>query len=213
MTKIALVTGASRGLGAALAEALAPEHHVIAVARTVGALEELDDRIRAKGGSATLAPMDVATTEAMGQMCLDIRSRWGHVNVWAHTAIHAAPLTPAGHIDDKDWAKSVSINLTAASELIRMVEPLLQAAEDGTALFFDDPRGGSPFFGSYGATKAAQIALVRSWQAESAKLGPRVLIESPEPMGTAVRGRFYPGENRETLARPTDVAARIVASL
>jgi len=213
MTKIALVTGASRGLGAALAEALAPEHHVIAVARTVGALEELDDRVRAKGGSATLAPMDVATTAAMGQMCLDIRSRWGHVDVWAHTAVHAAPLTPAGHIDDKDWDKSLSINVTAASELIRMVEPLLQASETGTALFFDDPRGGAPFFGSYGATKAAQIALARSWQAETAKLGPRVLIETPEPMATAVRARFHPGEDRAALANPADVAARIVADL
>ena len=213
MTKIALVTGASRGLGAALAEALAPEHHVIAVARTVGALEELDDRIRAKGGSATLAPMDVATTEAMGQMCLDIRGRWGHVDLWAHTAVHAAPLTPVGHIDDKDWDKSLKINVTAASELIRMMEPLLQAAEAGTALFFDDPRAGAPFFGSYGSTKAAQIALARSWQAEGAKIGPRVLIETPEPMATAVRARFHPGEDRSALASPADVAARIVSGL
>ena len=90
-----LVTGASRGLGAALALALAPEHHVICVARTVGALEELDDRIQAKGGSATLAPMDVTNRDAMAQLCRSIHDRWGGLALWAHTAVHAPPLTPA----------------------------------------------------------------------------------------------------------------------
>ena len=93
--KIALVTGASRGLGAALAEELAPRFHVIAVAKTVGALEELDDRIKAKGGSATLAPMDVTVPEAMAQLCRSIYDRWGGIDLWAHTAIHAAPLSVA----------------------------------------------------------------------------------------------------------------------
>ena len=104
--KIALVTGASRGLGAAMAEALgARGYHVIAVARTTGALEELDDRIRAAGGGpATLAPMDIIESPAMMQLAGAIAGRWGGIDVWVHTAIHAAPLTPAGHVDGKDWA-------------------------------------------------------------------------------------------------------------
>ncbi|SNR58322.1 NADP-dependent 3-hydroxy acid dehydrogenase YdfG [Puniceibacterium sediminis] len=208
---IALITGASRGLGFALAEALSDTHHIVAVARTVGGLEDLDDRIKARGGQATLAPMDITKPEAMAQLCRSIYDRWGSVALWAHPAIHAAPLTPANHIDAKDWAKSVSINLTAMGHLIPYIAPLLGTT--GTALFFDDPRGGEKFFGHYGTTKAAQIALARSWQAETEKTGPRVQILSPRPMGTATRARFFPGENRDALAHPRDEAARLLSTL
>ncbi len=213
MTRIALITGASRGLGAALAEALAPEFHVVAVARTVGALEELDDRIKAKGGQATLAPMDVTVPEAMAQLCRGIHDRWGHVDLWCHAAIHAAPLTPAGHVAARDWETSLAVNVTATQRLIGMVEPLLLAAPAGRAVFFDDPRAGEKFFASYGATKAAQIALARSWQAETVKIGPRVEIVTPRPMATAVRARFFPGEDRTRLAAPAEVAAEVLAAL
>lgn len=209
MTRIALITGASRGLGAALAEALAPSHHVIAVARTTGALEELDDRIQAAGGQATLAPMDVTIPDAMAHLCRSIHDRWGHADLWLHTAIHAAPLAPAGHIDARDWDKSAAINATATATLIRMIEPLLRAAPAGRAVFFDDPRAGQPFFGAYGATKAAQMAFARSWQAETARTGPRVDIVEPAPMRTAVRARFFPGEDRAPLAHPHDEALRL----
>jgi NAD(P)-dependent dehydrogenase (short-subunit alcohol dehydrogenase family) len=213
MTKLALITGASRGLGAALAEALAPGYHIVAVARTVGGLEELDDRIKAKGGAATLAPMDVTNADAMAHLCRGIHDRWGRLDLWCHTAIHAAPLTPAGHIQTKDWEKSVAVNLAATQVLIGMIEPLLLASPAGRAVFFDDPRGGEKFFGSYGSTKSAQMALTRSWQAETAKIGPRVDIVTPDPMPTAVRGRFFPGEDRKSLADPRDVAARIAEEL
>lgn len=213
MTKIALVTGASRGLGAAMAEALAPAHHVVAVARTVGGLEELDDRIRAKGGSATLAPMDVTDRDAMAHLCNSLRGRWGHLDLWVHAAVHATALTPAGHITDKDFDRSLAVNVTAARALIGLVEPLLLAAPSGTAVFFDDPRAGQKFFGSYGATKAAQIALARSWQAETARTGPSVIVAAPAPMPTAVRARFFPGEDRNALAHPRDEAARILGQL
>jgi NAD(P)-dependent dehydrogenase (short-subunit alcohol dehydrogenase family) len=213
MTRIALITGASRGLGAALAEALAPAFHIVAVARTTGALEELDDRIQAKGGQATLAPMDIANADAMAHLCRGIHDRWGHADLWLHTAIHAAPLAPAGHIDAKDWEKSIKFNATATATLIRMVEPLLRAAPQGRAVFFDDPRAGQKFFGSYGATKAAQMALARSWQAEGERTGPRVDIVTPAPMPTALRARFFPGEDRAALAAPRDEAARLLALL
>jgi NAD(P)-dependent dehydrogenase (short-subunit alcohol dehydrogenase family) len=209
--KLALITGASRGLGAALAEALAPEYHIVAVARTTGALEELDDRIKARGGDATLAPMDITNVDAMAQLCRSIHDRWGRVDLWVHTAIHAAPLTPTGHIDQKDWAKSVACNVTATGQLIPFMAPLL--GDHGHAVFFEDARAGEKFFGSYGATKAAQIALARSWQAETATHGPRVSILSPNGMPTGTRARFFPGEDRAPLAHPHDEAKRLLGEL
>ena len=209
MEKIALITGASRGLGAALAEHLADTHHVVAVARTTGALEELDDRIQARGGSATLAPMDITDPDAMATLCRGIYDRWGGVDIWAHTAVHAAPLSPANYIDPKHWASSMAVNATAASVLIPFVTPLL--GEEGRALFFDDPRAGQKFFGSYGASKAAQIALARSWAAETVRTGPKVHVLEPRPMPTATRARFFPGEDRSVLAAPSDEAARLLA--
>ncbi len=209
--KIALITGASRGLGAALAESLAHTHHVVAVARTTGALEELDDRIQAKGASTTLAPMDVTNPDAMAQLCRSIFDRWGAIDIWAHCAIHAAPLAPAYFLDAKDWEKSVACNVTATGQLIPFIAPLL--GESGTALFFDDPHAGEKFFGAYGASKAAQIALARSWAAETERTGPMVKVLTPAPMATATRARFFPGEDREALNAPKEEAERLLRQL
>ena len=210
-TKIALVTGASRGLGAAFAEALAETHHVVAVARTTGALEELDDRIQAKGGAATLAPMDITNLDAMAQLCRSIHDRWGKIDLWIHAAIHAAPLSPAGHISQNDLEKSIATNLTATGQLIPFLTPLL--GQEGHAVFFDDPHGGEKFFGAYGATKTGQIALARSWQAETIRTGPKVSILAPVPMPTATRARFFPGEDRAPLKDTRDEATRLMAEL
>lgn len=211
--KLALITGASRGLGAALAEALAADgYHVMAVARTSGALEELDDRVQALGGTASLGPLDVTDPDQMAHLAGSIGARWGGVDLWAHCAIHAAPLCPAGHIDAKELSRSTAVNMTATAQLIGLIEPLLLARK-GTALFFDDDRAGQKFFGIYGATKAAQMAMVRSWQAETIKVGPRVMIASPAPMATALRARFFPGEDRDALADRHAEARRILASL
>jgi NAD(P)-dependent dehydrogenase (short-subunit alcohol dehydrogenase family) len=130
-----------------------------------------------------------------------------------HAAVHVAPLAPASHIDARDWEKSIATNVRATGILIPFVEPLLRAAVGGTALFLEDPRAGEPFFGAYGATKAAQIALARSWQAETRRTGPRVLVETPAPMPTATRARFFPGEDRSRLADPRQEAARLVGLL
>ncbi|MDO5658833.1 MAG: SDR family oxidoreductase [Paracoccus sp. (in: a-proteobacteria)] len=209
--KIALVTGASRGLGAAMAEGLARRgYHILAVARTSGALEELDDRIQAAGGSATLAPMDVSVAEAMIQLAGAVAQRWGGLDLWAHCAIHAAPLNPANQIDPRDWIKSLDINLSATQGLIRLMHPLLLARK-GVAIIPDDDVAGRPYLASYGATKAAQMSLAHSWQAETERLGPRVLTPRPAPMPTALRARFYPGENRDALARCADEAEAILA--
>lgn len=222
--RLALVTGASRGLGAALAEALAADGwHVIALARTTGALEELDDRIQAAGGSATLAPLDITQDDAMRHLCRSIHDRWGRLDLWVHTAVHVPPLSPAGHVAIKDWDKTLATTLRATGTLIPMIEPLLRASPKGTALFVDDPARldaqGAPrkFFGAYGAAKAGQIALAQAWAAECAALGteraPRVIIDTPAPMPTATRARFFPGEDRAQLTAPGTEAARILALL
>ena len=219
---LALITGASRGIGAAFAEVLAQRGwDVVAVARTVGALEELDDRVKALGlpgaGNLTLAPMDVTNEDAMRHLCRNIHDRWGGVQLWVHAAVHAAPLAPASSLDMKDWDKSIATNVRATGNLITLIEPLLIAGTDpthkGTALFLDDPRAGAKFFGAYGATKAAQTALVTSWAAETVKHGPRVVIATPGPMPTATRARFFPGEDRAPLLDPRLEATRILDSL
>jgi NAD(P)-dependent dehydrogenase (short-subunit alcohol dehydrogenase family) len=125
---VALVTGASRGLGRALALALAPTHHVVAVARTVGALEELDDAIRAAGGQATLAPLDVTEPEAMRALASALAARWGRLDLWVHAAVHAGPLAPAGHLAPKDLDRSISVNLRATASLIGLLAPSLGTA-------------------------------------------------------------------------------------
>ena len=211
MTYPILITGASRGLGAALALQLAQKFHIIAVAKTTGGLEELDDRIQASGGQATLAPLDITDVNAVRHLCRSIHDRWGGLHLWAHCAIHAAPLTPANCIDARDWEKSIKLNITSTGMLIPNIAPLLQSS--GTAVFFDDPCDGKKFFGSYGATKSAQIALARSWQAETAKTGPIVKILTPASMPTATRARFYPGEDRSALSSCDSEAARIIATL
>ncbi len=206
--KTALITGASRGLGAALALALAPTHHIIAVARTTGGLEELDDRIQAIGGKATLAPMDITNKDAMAQLCRAIYDRWGALDVWAHTAIETPQLTPTQDLEEKRWEKALATNVDATQRLITYVAPLL--GDSGTALFFADGHAGEKYFSGYGATKAAQVALAQSWRAETERFGPRVIIADPKPLATAMRARFFPGEDRAPLAPPADEAARIL---
>ena len=208
--KPALVTGASRGLGAAIAEALAATRPIVAVARTTGALEELDDRIRALGGTATLAPMDIGEPMAMQQLCLSIHERWGGLSAWIHCAIHAPPLSPAAHVADLDAEKTHAVNVLATQRLVTYVAPLL--AEDGTAVFFDDAGAvGARNYALYGSSKAAQIAIARAWAAEST--APRVIIHEPAPMPTALRARFHPGENREALTPCADEAAKVMELL
>ena len=149
--KTALITGATRGLGAALALALAPTHHIIAVGRTIGGLEELDDRIRTAGGQATLAPMDITVPEAMQQLCRSIHDRWGHLDLWVHPAIHAAPLAPTAHLADKDMDKSIAINLRATA--------LTATANDAAASWCVAPDpAGMYTAGNTGTPGAANVA-------------------------------------------------------
>ena len=208
---LALITGASRGLGAEFARVLSSTHHIIAVSRTVGALEALDDQIKKSGGSSTLAPIDLTDQNAVAQLCRSIFERWGKVRLWVHTAIHAAPLGPVITVDNKDWEKSVTNNLTALAKLIPMVSPLLE--EDSKAVFFEDNTIMEKFSSIYGATKAAQIHLVKTWQNECKSTGPQIYVLQPNPMPTAVRARFYPGEDKKKLQSVEIEAKRLVSLL
>lgn len=213
MEKLALITGASRGFGAAMAEAFAATGtHVIALARTTGALEELDDRIKAKGGSATLVPLDITDEQGVQRLCLSIFERWGGLDYWLHAAIFAAPLSPAGHVPEKDWRKTVDTNIHATQRLIANVEPLL-IARKGTAILPHDACAGAKFFAAYGTSKAAQKALFDSWAAETRNTGLTVSSFAPAPMPTATRARFYPGEDRAPLSHPSEQAQRLLREL
>lgn len=212
--KIAFVTGASRGLGCAMAEALAKRgYHIIALARTTGALEELDDRIQAAGGTATLAPLDISNNDALAQICHAIFQRWGRIDLLVHAAIHAAPLTPVSHIAEADLEKSIACNIQGTTQIIANTEPLLKAAPDGAAVFFNDPVKSLNFHATYGLTKAAQMRLARSWGDECAKSGPKVHVLTPAPMPTALRGRFYPGEDRASLISCAAESERLLSEL
>jgi len=211
--QIALVTGASRGIGAASAEWLAARGaHVVAVARTTGALEELDDRISAAGGQATLAPMDVTDEGAMAHLCRSVHDRWGRADIWVHSAVHVSALTPAPHLQAKDLDKLIATNIRALARLVAFVDPLIAPSATPQAVFFDDDWD-DKFAGPYGMCKAAQRALIRSWQAETVKFPLRVHLLQPRPMPTAVRARFYPGEDRSALHPPGEEAARLLPCL
>jgi len=215
--KIALVTGASRGIGRAMAEQLALQGwQVVAVARTVGGLEELDDQVRSArlpgAGQLTLAPMDITNEDAMRHLCRSIHDRWGGLQLWVHAAVHVTALSPAPSLDMKDLDKSIATNLRAASFLVTMVDPTLRAG-NGTAMFLDDPAAANRYSAAYGITKTAQMQMARAWQAETVRTGPRVLIGTPAPMSTATRARHYPGEDRAPLADPRTEALRLIAQL
>jgi NAD(P)-dependent dehydrogenase (short-subunit alcohol dehydrogenase family) len=211
---VALVTGASRGLGYAVARALGTSGtRVIALARTVGGLEDLADEIDAAGGPApTLVPLSLTDEGGLQRLCLAIDERWGRLDLAVHCAAHAAPLTPAPHLADKDFDQSVEVNFKGTERLIVMLAPLLQAAAAGHFVHVGDDRGGQAYYGAYGATKAGAEALVRSWAAETVQLGPKVTIFHPKPMPTALRSRFFPGEPPEKLTPCADEAARLLAT-
>jgi NAD(P)-dependent dehydrogenase (short-subunit alcohol dehydrogenase family) len=211
--KIALVTGASRGFGFACAAAIGGSGaHVIALARTVGGLEELDDKISATSGKATLIPLDICDDPGLGRLGAAIHERWGRVDLWLHTALHAAPLQPAEHIDAKELDKSIAIDIRAFQRLIRVIDPLLRLSSHPMALIAADDATGAKFHGTYAMAKAAQSALTRAWAAES---GARIAIAEiiPPPMPTALRARFHPGEDRAKLCPVDEAATRLIARL
>jgi len=212
--KIALVTGASRGIGRASAIALAKAGaHVVAVARTQGGLEELDDEIRsATGKSATLIPLDITDGDAVDQMGFAVFQRFGRLDVLVHAAATLGPMTPVSHIEPKHWDRVLSVNLTATYRLIRTAEPLLRASAGGRAIVLTSGRAGHPkaFWGPYGATKAAVENLVRTWADELEQTSIRAVLLDPGRMRTKMRAEAYPGEDPATLPDPAEIGPLIV---
>lgn len=211
--RIALVTGASRGIGAALALQLATAGaHVVAVARTVGGLEELDDQIKAVGGSATLVPLDMKDMDGIARLALAIHERYARLDVMVGNAGILGPLSPLGHVEPKDWDNLMAVNVTANWQLIRTMDPLLKAAPAGRAVFISSALSwlGRAYTGPYAASKAALNALVQVYAAETATTNVKVNAFGPGPTRTKMYASGWPGVDQNTLPTPEAVAETIV---
>ncbi len=212
-SRIALVTGASRGIGQATARALARAGaHVVAVARTQGGLEELDDAIRAEGGSATLVPLNMTDSDGIARLGAALHERHGKLDILVGNAGIAGPSSPLGHIDLKAWTDVIAVNVTANFQLIRCMEPLLRQSDAGRAVFLTSgvASKANAYLGPYAASKAALDTLVRVWAAETAITPIRVNLFSPGPIRTRMRAQVFPGEDPMTLDTPEQVAEYIV---
>jgi NAD(P)-dependent dehydrogenase (short-subunit alcohol dehydrogenase family) len=212
--RIALVTGASRGIGYFTALELAKAGaHVIACARTVGGLEDLDDAIKAAGsGSATLVPFDLADMNAIDALGASIFERWGKLDILVANAGVLGVISPIGHVEAKTFEKVMTINVTATWRLIRSVDPLLTRSDAGRAVILSSGAAHKcrPFWGPYSASKAAVEALARTWAGESQNTPLRITSVDPGATRTAMRAQAVPGENPETLPHPTEVAKAIL---
>ncbi|MCJ2012699.1 SDR family NAD(P)-dependent oxidoreductase [Methylobacterium sp. J-076] len=211
--RVAVVTGASRGIGRAAALALAEAGaHVVAVARTQGALEELDDEIRRIGGSATLVPLDLKDFDAIDRLGGAIHERWGKLDILVGNAGVLGVLMPLGHIDPKIWASTLDINVTANWRLIRSLDPLLRMSDAGRAIFVTSGAANAcrAYWGPYAVTKAALEALVRTYAAETESTPVRAMLVSPGPLRTRMRRSAMPGEDPQTLRTPEDLAPHFV---
>lgn len=209
---VALVTGASRGIGAAVAVDLARRGaRCVITARTQAGLEETDDAIRAAGGMpATLLPLDlVRDAETIDTLGPSLVARFGRLDILVHAAGTIGTLTPVAHIDPKDWAATLGLNLTAAWRLIRTCDPPLRAAPAGRAVVLTCRRGPEPYWGLQGASKAGLEQLVRTWANEVAHAPLRITLHDPGAVATRLRGQAYPGEDARTLPQPGHVAPAI----
>ena len=197
--RIALVTGASRGIGAA-------------VARTVGGLEELDDRIQAAGGTTTLVPLDVTDYEGLDRLGGAVAERWGKLDILVGNAAMLGALTPMGHIPPKEWDQIMAVNVTANWRLIRSFDPLLRASDAGRALFVTSgvAKGIKPFWAGYAISKAALECMVTTYAAELGKTNVCANIIDPLTVRTNMRAKAMPGEDPMTLPEPMDITDSFV---
>ena len=211
--RVALVTGASRGLGKSAALALAREGaHIIAMARTQGGLTELDDEIKSLGGTATLVPADMRDFDAIDRLGAAIFERWKRLDILIGNAGILGKLTPMAHVEPKLWDEVMGVNVTANYRLIRSLDPLLRAADAGRAVFVTSGLAQKcwAYWGPYSISKAALEAMVKTYAAEIATTSTRANCFSPGPTRTKMRSLAMPGEDPESLPHPDDVAAQIV---
>ena len=214
--RVALVTGASRGIGRAAGRALAAAGaHVILVARTVGGLEELDDEIQKAGGHATLVPLDLKDFAALDRLGASIYERWGKLDAFLGNAAVLGPVTPLSHINPKQFQELVDVNITANWRLIRSLDPLLRQSDAGRVLFVTSgvARRHMPFWGGYSMSKAALESLALIYAAECNGTNLKVNLLSPGALRTGMRARAFPGEDPQSLETPDVVAPLIVEML
>jgi NAD(P)-dependent dehydrogenase (short-subunit alcohol dehydrogenase family) len=211
--RIALVTGASRGIGYATARALAKAGaHVVAVARTQAGLEELDDEIRNDGGSATLVPLNLTDFDGIARLGAALNERHGKLDMMVGNAGVAGPSSPLGHIELKQWADVIAVNVTANFQLIRCMEPLLRQSDAGRVVFVTSAAASKApgYLGPYAASKAALETLARTWATETASTAIRINLFDPGPIRTRMRATVFPGEDPLTLDTPEQAAEFIV---
>ena len=211
--RISVITGASRGLGAAIAKRFAGEgSHVVLVARTVGGLEEVDDAIRAAGGAATLVPIDLTEFDRIDEMGAALAQRFGHIDVLVGNAGILGTLSPMGHIDSEVWDRVIAVNLTANWRLIRSFDPLLRASDSGRAIFVTSGAadGAHPYWGAYAASKAALEIMVKTWAGEVTKTPVKVNLVDPGAMRTSMP---LPNCRRSTMPTTTMAQPRCPGSL
>lgn len=211
--RLALVTGASRGIGRSVSIALAKAGaHVILMARTVGGLEEVDDEIRAAGGTATLLPLDLSKADKLDALGPSILQRWQQLDILVANAGVLGPLSPLGHITMDAWREVIDVNLTANWLLIRALEPLIKRSDAGRAIFVSSgaASGKNAYWGPYAVSKAGIEALAKTWANELQNTSVRVNIINPGPIRTTMRAKAYPGEKPETLKTPDDIAPLFV---
>ena len=212
--RLALITGASRGIGRAVARRFAAEGaHVILLARTKGALEEVDDEIRAAGGQATLVPADLNDHAAIDAIGGAIFQRFGRLDILVANAALLGVLSPLHHVDPKVWSQVMNVNVTANWRLIRICEPLLKLSPAGRAIFVTSTvaQGQHPYWGAYAASKAALESMVRTWAGELGKTNIRANLLNPGRTRTRMRAEAFPGEDPQSVKPPEDVAAVMVA--
>jgi NAD(P)-dependent dehydrogenase (short-subunit alcohol dehydrogenase family) len=211
--RLALITGASRGIGAAVARRFAAEGaHVILLARTTGGLEERDDEIRALGREATLVPLDLRDGAKIDQMGAALYQRFGRLDVLVGNAGVLGALSPMGHFDPATWAEVIEVNLTANWRLIRSLDPLLRLSPAGRAIFTTcaAAREATPYWGAYAASKAALETMVKIYAGETVKTNVRANLVDPGIVATALRSQGFPGEDRARLAAAEDVTEPFV---
>jgi NAD(P)-dependent dehydrogenase (short-subunit alcohol dehydrogenase family) len=212
--KVALITGASRGIGAAVAERFALEGaHLVLTARTVGGLEEVDDKVRAAGGSATLVPVDLRDFVKIDELAGALFDRWGRLDILVGNAAEFGVFSPLGHIDPATWAEVIDLNLTTNWRLIRAMDPLLRAAPAGRAIFVTSgvAHGVHPYWGPYAISKAGLEMLVKIYAGEITKTRVRANLIDPGIVRTRLRALIFPGEDPARLPPPESVTDAFLA--
>jgi NAD(P)-dependent dehydrogenase (short-subunit alcohol dehydrogenase family) len=211
--RIALVTGASRGIGFATAKALAKAGaHIVATARTQGGLEELDDEIRKDGGSATLVPLNLTDSDGIARLGAGLHERYGKLDILVGNAGVLGPSSPVGHIELKTFNDVMAVNVSANFQLIRCMEPLLKQSDAGRAVFITSGAANkaTAYVSPYAASKAALETLARAWAQETANTPLRINLFNPGPVRTRMRATLMPGEDPATLETPEQIAEFIV---